>query len=316
MMGWGGARRRVSCEDLYYSEPAEVDLLTGLSPEESPLAAAIQRAGLSLPASERTGEMRGALMEQATAARDTGRSGAVRAGGPAGARTRLRPLPTFAMTAAAMALVIMIVLSVGLASLNAMPGNPLYSVKRTVEGVGLAVSSGHSKVNRRLSQAEKRMRELEYAQAHGMKSWLLPLLHDAENEIDEVRKEASELGSRFELDADKRAGDLVIEHEDSVREALPSIPVQERESVEKWLDNEKQEREQLDGEGAVPAPGTVETGSKPEGVGGHSYSPPREQESLGTAGSANVSDAAGSKPGEQDVPAAGSPEGGSPRDRE
>lgn len=316
MMGSGSARRRVSCEDLYYVEPAEVDLLAGLSPEESPLAAALRRAGLALPASERTGEVRGALTEQVTAARDTGRAGAVRAGRPAGVKPRLRPLPAFAITVAAMAMAVMIVLSVGLASLNAMPGNPLYSVKRAVEGAGLALSSGHSKVDRRLSQAEKRMRELEYARARGMKSWLLPLLHDAENEIDEVRKEASELGIRFELDADKRAGDLVIEHEDSVRRVLPSIPAQERESVEKWLDNEKQEREQLDGEGAVPAPGTVETGSKQEGESGHSYSPPRGQESPGTSGSASVSDAAGSKQGEQDVPAAGSPEGGSPRDRE
>jgi Domain of unknown function (DUF5667) len=316
MMGRGSVRRKSSCEDLYYVEPAETDLQTGLSPEDARLAAALQRAGRALPASEQTGEMRVALIEQVAAARDTGRASVARASGPAGARTRLRPLQAFAMTAAAMAMAVVIVLSVGLASLNAMPGNPLYSVKRVVEGAGLALSGGHSKINRQLSQAEARMRELEYARAHGMKAWFLPLLHDAENEIDEVRREAAALGSRFALDADKRAGNIVTDHEDSIRQALPSIPAQEREPVERWLDNEKREREQLDGEGAAPAPGTVEPGTKQEGESGHSYSPPTGQENPGTSGSAHVSDAAVSEPGEQDVQAAGSPEGGTRRDRE
>lgn len=294
MMSRSSRRRRSSCVDLYAAKPGEVDLGASIAPEDSLLAAALQRAGLTLPASERTGEIRGALMEQVIAARETGRAGVVSVRKPAGANTRLRPLKAFAITVVATASVVVVVFSVGLASLHAMPGNPLYSVKRVIESAGLAVSGGHSGVNRRLSLAETRMRELEYAQAHGMKTWYLPLVRDAESGIDDVKREAAALDHRSELDADKRAGNIVIEHEESVRQALPSMPARDRESVEEWLDTEKQDREQLDYEDTAPAPGTFQPDPRPE-AGSETYRPPIGSESLDTSGSAQVGDAASSQ---------------------
>jgi hypothetical protein len=318
MMSWGSERRRSSCVDLYVAKPGDVDLGANVTPEDSRLATALQRAGLALPASVRTGEIRGALMEQviAVAARETGRAGVVSGGRPVGVNARLGPLQAFALTAAAMAMVVVVVLSVGLASLHAMPGNPLYSVKRVVEGAGLAVSAGHSKVSRQLSQAETRMREFEYAKAHGMKTWYLPLVRDAESDIDEVRREAAAFDSRSELDADKRAGNIVIEHEESVREALPSMPTKERESVEQWLDTEKHEREQLDHEGAAPAPGTFQPDTQQEGDGSQTYGPPTGLESPDKSGSAHVGDAASSEASPRDAAGGRSPDGGPHQERE
>ncbi len=295
MMSRGSERRRSSCGDLYAVEPETADPGASVTSEDSLLVAAIQREGLALPPSVRGGEIRGAMMEQVVAARETGRAGVVRAGRPARVNARLRPLQAFAMSAVALAVAVVVVLSVGLASLHAMPGNPLYSVKRVVENVGLAASGGRSKIDRRLSLAETRLLELEYVQLRGMKTWFLPLVLDAESDIDEVKREAAALGSRSELDADKRAGNIVIEHEESVRQALPSIPEQDRESVEQWLNDEKNDREQLDGEGAAPTPDTVEPGSRREGESSQTYRAPTGPESPGTSGSTDVGDAASSR---------------------
>ena len=170
-----------------------------------------------------------------------------------------RLVPAFYGVAIALAAIAVITMSLSFASVRAMPGSPLYSVKRTVERVQLSLLGRTEKVNALLKQANKRMGELGYATSRGMDSWLYSLASDAEEDIAEAKHEASSLGKTEAGRAVIEAGDIVIEHEKAVRQSVQSLPVRERESVQRWLDREVQERENEQNNGLTGPGGMEET---------------------------------------------------------
>ena len=168
-------------------------------------------------------------------------------------------MPAFYGVAIALAAIAVITMSLSFASVRAMPGSPLYSVKRTVERVQLSFLGGTDRVDTLLKQANKRMGELGYATSRGMDSWLYSLASDAEEDIAEAKHEASSLSKTEAGRAVIEAGDIVIEHEKAVRQSVQSLPVRERESVQRWLDREVQERENEQNNGLTGPGGMEET---------------------------------------------------------
>lgn len=225
--------------------------------EEAALAGMLREAGESLPASPRTDDIRASFLGKVEAKRaDAARLESV-ARSRATARGRL--VPALSGLAIALVAVAVIMMSLGFAAVHAMPGSPLYSVKRATERVQLSFLGGKELVNALLKQADKRMSELDYAMSHNMGSWLYPLTSDAEEDIQEAKQEGSTLGETEAGETNRKAGDIVVEHEQTVRESVRELPEQERESVERWLDREVREREQEEehngegpGSGAAP----------------------------------------------------------------
>lgn len=206
----------------------------GSCESEEALARHLRRAADTFPTSDSDERIRGEFLAKVHAARERSAT-AERSLGP---RPRSRLLPAFASVCIVAVAVAFLFLSVGLATVNAMPGNPFYSLKRSVERGRLAVSSSGGKVDALLSQANERMVELEFARAHKMGGWLLPLAEDAREEIDEAKREAGRIGRSVSAETLEKAGRIVTDHEAALRESVRKLPPQERGMAEQWIDEE------------------------------------------------------------------------------
>lgn len=225
--------------------------------DEMALAGTLRDAADSFPPSERTAILRSSFLSKVAVRRLQAAPAPIKSESRKRATGRL--VPAFYGVAIALAAIAVITMSLSFASVRAMPGSPLYSVKRTVERVQLSLLGRTEKVNALLKQANKRMGELGYATSRGMDSWLYSLASDAEEDIAEAKHEASSLGKTEAGRAVIEAGDIVIEHEKAVRQSVQSLPVRERESVQRWLDREVQERENEQNNGLTGPGGMEET---------------------------------------------------------
>jgi hypothetical protein len=195
--------------------------------------AKIEQAGSSLPESNRTVEIRELFVQKALARKAAAGDGRRSAPWPG------RLVPVMAGFAIALIIAVATVVSAGFASVGAMPGSPLYSLKRTIQRARVSVSSGTDKVNALLTDANERMRELDYAKSRNLSEWLVPLIQDAREEIDEAVSEGRSIGGN---EADEVKG--------SLQEASPG----ERKEIENWVEDEthEQQQQQKPGEGALP----------------------------------------------------------------
>lgn len=228
--------------------------------DDSALETAVNAAGRGLGPSERRAELRASLLSEVRARR---------AEVPRAPVTVTRRLvPALASFALATLVALGIVTSLGFASLHAMPGDPLYSFKRTLQGLRLSVESAAGRADGLLGQADARMRELDYARSHRMDSWLVPLAGDARETIEEARRQAASLGEEDEAEVSSKAAELVVEHEDDLRESVQLAPAGEREELERWVDDEVNESEDPGREEESPEGSgvryTSEAGARPD----------------------------------------------------
>lgn len=201
------------------------------------LLEALGGVAASVPESEHTDDIRRTFLLKVEAAGARASAGA-EAPSTANADLRGRLLPAFGAIAIALVAALVIFTSLGLASLHAMPGNPLYSVKRTIESTRIALGGPGAKVDSLLEQAEERLVELKYINSHGMRDWALAIASDAEEDVREAKREAARLGAGKAREADKKAGGIVVQHEQSITDSLPLIPEPERGPVKQWMDEE------------------------------------------------------------------------------
>lgn len=205
---------------------------------------AISEKGLSLPPSKRAAQLRQSLVSQAAAIQGKNHVAEDRSQ----AIYRLAPLrkriPAIAKVAIAAMVILALLFTVGLSSSYAMPGNPLYSVKRLVEKAHLFFSpSGESKAGTYLSHAARRLDELEYVNERHMRDWYFPLARDAENCIIASQKEASSLGEEAAGKILTQTATLLASLESMVREIRPELPLDQQEILER---GRKEAREALD----------------------------------------------------------------------
>jgi len=206
--------------------------------EDASLEAVIKQAGDCLAPSARSGHIREAFLGKVATVR-LRNARALESDSRARARGRL--LPAFGAVALAAVVAIALIGGLGLASLHAMPGAPLYSMKRAVENTRVAFSGGEARVNMLLDHADSRLGELEYVKSQGMGSWSAALARDAKEEVSEAKLEASRLGAHPAGAADQRAARIVTEHQGSLRESIPSMPATEQKTIERWVDDETHE---------------------------------------------------------------------------
>lgn len=149
--------------------------------------------GPSLPPSRGRPDLERGYMErvQALTGPERARKPADR---PAERRPGIRRLPALARIAVVAAALLAVLAGTGFGSAYAMPGNPLYSVKRMLEGARLSLAGqGEAKAEAYLAFANRRIGELEYANDRGMKEWYLALASGADDRIAASRGEAGRL---------------------------------------------------------------------------------------------------------------------------
>jgi hypothetical protein len=210
--------------------------------------AKIEQAGSSLPESNRTVEIRELFVQKALARKAAAGDGRRSAPWPG------RLVPVMAGFAIALIIAVATVVSAGFASVGAMPGSPLYSLKRTIQRARVSVSSGTDKVNALLTDANERMRELDYAKSRNLSEWLVPLIQDAREEIDEAVSEGRSIGGNEAVEVESEASQIVREHADEVKGSLQEASPGERKEIENWVEDEthEQQQQQKPGEGALP----------------------------------------------------------------
>jgi hypothetical protein len=191
-------------------------------------------AGRDLPPAKRREELRysvlqGAGIDPATLERDS-----IPVPQAPAVKARHKPLYrslAFIIPAVAVCLIAAMVIT-GVLSVNAMPGDALYPVKRLLQKtrVALAFGSGaKSRANR--ANADARLEELKYARSKNMEDWYAPLAKSAASDLTKSIQGAA--SPREAEDAKKRlqeirdlSEDVVPESDNGLQKALDGLEKQ------------------------------------------------------------------------------------------
>ncbi len=211
---------------------------------------AFRTGGTSLPPSERAAFYRESLAAAAEKARSElieGSRGAgelrVITGGEAveGAAPRRRIL-TLPRLAVACFVVLALLAGMGFASTYAMPGSPLYSVKRAIEKARFVFTSGgESEANLLIAYAERRIDELEYAGERDLTGWYASLAMDASRDLLKALAETGDLPDDKAAAIRSHASDLLRRLESLLLVTLEDIPPELSEELRQGTEEIREE---------------------------------------------------------------------------
>lgn len=157
-------------------------------------------AGKALPPAKRRDELRASVLQDAGvdhAALDRPAVPIV----PLAPHARRKPLYlswAFVVPVAAVLVLVAVVIT-GALSMNAMPGDALYPVKRFVQRARVAVAFGSgAKARANRENADARLEELKYAKSKDMEEWYAPLARSATSDLTRSIQGASTSGEAAE----------------------------------------------------------------------------------------------------------------------
>jgi len=201
---------------------------------ESRLIAFLAAGGPALPEAKHYEEKRAGYIRLA---RKTATTSEVRHESVRSQLIRPRSRVLITRAAIAVAVVLAILVLSGVTSTYAMPGNPLYPVKRFTENVYAGViSGGESKANVCLSQAGERIEELEYVLERDMSEWYFDLSRDAAERIAEADREAASLDEESAGKVRARARAQAERLVPVIEEAYPDIDSAGRKVLEQEIE--------------------------------------------------------------------------------
>lgn len=159
--------------------------------------------GPELPATARMDSMKTAFMARGASLRRQALEAGTVTASPA-KHARVRAHPALARVAAVAAAVMVLLVGLGFGSAYAMPGNPLYSVKRTAESICLSVVPGdQNKADAYASWTNRRLNDLKYVEERGMGDWYYGLVEDAQGGIENTYQH----GKRLRAGASQKVND-------------------------------------------------------------------------------------------------------------
>lgn len=161
------------------------------------------RGGPALPATAHLDSLRTAFMARGEALRQQAPGSGSEAIRPV-RQVRVKTHPVFARVAAVAAAVMVLLVGLGFGSAYAMPGNPLYSVKRMAESAYISVVPGdQNKADSYASWTNRRLNDLKYVEGQGMGDWYYGFVEDAQGGIENTYQH----GKRLRAGASKRVSD-------------------------------------------------------------------------------------------------------------
>lgn len=203
---------------------------------ESSLLEMLVSGGPELPAAGHTDALKTAYVERGTSLREQ----AIVAGGATARPARLHRVRTqhaLARAAAAATVIVALLGGLGFGSAYAMPGNPLYSVKRAAESAYLSLVPGdQNKADAYASYTSRRLNELEHVEERGMSRWYYSLASDAEGGIGNTYGHGKRLRAEAAKKVTAKAQALTRRLEELLGVALGKMTPAEKAGLERGLE--------------------------------------------------------------------------------
>jgi Domain of unknown function (DUF5667) len=191
--------------------------------------------GPELPVATGVDDLKTAYMERGASLRERVVGEGPESVGQAATR-RVLNRHAFARIAVAMTVVLGLMLGISLGTAFAMPGNPLYSVKRAAEDAYVSLVPGdENKADTYASYANRRIDELKYAEDRGLSKWYYSLARDTERSIEEADGRANRLGSAAANGVKVRVRGSVLRLEGLLSGAFNGMTQAERGNIERGL---------------------------------------------------------------------------------
>lgn len=229
-------RKNVSRKDVRALDRALDSRLTGgptadrgVEPGvEDKLLDLLVSGGPALPATARLDSLKKAFMARGAVLRQQALGAGSIAICPA-KQARVRAHPALARVAAITVAVMVLLVSLGFGSAYAMPGNPLYSVKRMAESAYLSVVPGdNNKADAYAAWTNRRLNDLEYVEERGMGGWYYELVEDAQAGIENTYQHGRRLRAGASQKMSDKAKALILRLEGLLGKALGEMTPAER----------------------------------------------------------------------------------------
>ncbi|MBN1288814.1 MAG: hypothetical protein JXA49_04165 [Actinobacteria bacterium] len=249
---FGFLARRIIDRKGYGAKDVAGKLRSSESDEEEMLGL-LSDSFSSFPESVRAEELKSACLERAPRpAQETLAAGKGWIA-PAG-----RVFPVLAKAGMAVALVLVVFIGMGFASVYAMPGNPLYSVKRAIESARVSFASGgESTAEQLLNNAEERLDEIEYVKRREMKGWYYSLADDAEGDMERAYREVEHICGRSAEEICSRAGQCQRRLRGLLEEPSQDLDPGEEEQLHQRMQQFRNEMDDSPGTNGGSSGGTV-----------------------------------------------------------
>jgi hypothetical protein len=233
---------------------------------EGELLGMLAAGGPALPAAVRTDELKQAFMERAAVLRGSV-TGAERKKATTVAIPRARAGLSFARVAVVTAVVMALLLGTGVASAFAMPGNPLYTVKRAAEAAYLSIVPGNqNKADAYASWTDRRLDDLAYVEDRQMSDWYYGLVKDVEGGIEKAGRRAESLQAESGERVRARGRAATLRLEALLGKAMGGMTQNEKANVEDGLDRVRRQLRMRQGTPSdSQQPGQTQPGTQQKG---------------------------------------------------
>ena len=239
---------------------------------EAELLGNLDDGGPELPETKRILELKAAYMERGAVLRREADELQQVSRRPVSGR-KAWSVPVYAKVVAVTAVVLFILGGLGFGSAYAMPGNPLYSLKRAGEAVYTWASGDDAATYAALAQ--QRTDELRYALDRGMESWYYPLASDAESDLKGALARTQGLQSGAAERVRNRSAECTARLEAMLREVEGSLTQEQNAGLQRGLE---EVRMRLRFRGGSSSPSQQ---GQPSSSGGQQGGPQNGQQSPG-----------------------------------
>lgn len=203
---------------------------------ETSLISMLVGGGPELPAARRMDSLKAAYVERATSLREEAIGAHVATVRPASA-PRVRTHRALARVAAVATVIVALLVGLGVGSAYAMPGNPLYSVKRAAESAYISLVPGdQNKADAYASYTNRRLNDLKYVEERGMSKWYYSLANDAEGGIGNAYGHGKRLRAEAAQKVTATAQALTLRLEELLGGTLGNMTPAQKASVESGLE--------------------------------------------------------------------------------
>ncbi|MDD5748512.1 MAG: DUF5667 domain-containing protein [Actinomycetota bacterium] len=197
----------------------------------------LMSGGPELPASARQRSLKASYMQRGSMLRQQRLEA-----NPLNARppeqVRMKAHLAIVRVAAVIASVMVLLVGLGFGSAYAMPGNPLYSIKRSAESAYLSVVSGdQDKADAYASWTNRRLNDLEYVEERGMTSWYYSLVGDVQGGIENANQHGKRLRVGLSKRITEKAQLLTLRLEGLLEKALGNMTPAEKAKVESRMEH-------------------------------------------------------------------------------
>ncbi len=201
---------------------------------EAAIVNMLRSGGPALPPGRRVESIKSHYMSNALALRNKARKVAT---SQARELFSFRAHPAIARGLVAIMAIVILLVALGFGSAYAMPGNPLYSVKRAGESLYISLLPGNQR--RAFAHAEfseRRLRELEYVISRSMERWCYPLIEDCESGLERSYEYGEKLRADIFEKVSARVRVIAERLQLFINQALGKMTKTEREKARKIME--------------------------------------------------------------------------------